>query len=491
MSNQKEKDSLKASFIYASLQIFTVVSSLIRNKILAYYTGAVGMGMFALYNAPINFLSILVNFGLPFSSVYEISKVLVEDDDQKKYNVIKSLFLTLLVFGLVVLLLLLLFSEKISTYYFKNESWYVIFYIGLVVILNVFTDAIKSTLQALRFKKLLIKSSIVSLIVTLLATLPIVILFKKEGILLSIVIGSFTALFCMFFFSWSVLGISRKNKKEEILKTSKSLIFAGFKFTISQQIGAISKLILVGFLSNYASMQFLGYYSIAVSFTIGIFGAIIISLTTDYYPRMIVAINDGTETSKTLIHEHLRVSLLIVVPMIIIFLNNVGLIVELTLSRDFLVIVRFLQIAMLGVFFQVFNAPLGLVLLAAGKRNFTLLFEGVVMNSLFLGLSIIGYLYNGLEGMAVFYDIYQITYSILIMSFLVRYIGISINKSILFLYAGFGILIFGIIIFSIIDYNLMGIKISWLLSILALFWCTYDFNKIYKLSRVLDIFKSY
>lgn len=491
MSNQEDKDSLKTSFIYASMQIFTVAGSLIRNKVLAYFTGAVGMGLFALYNAPINFLSILVNFGLPFSAVYEITKAVQEDDGQRKYNVIKSLFFTLIAFSIFMILLLFIFSNKISNSYFKNEGWYAIFYVGLVVIFNVLTDAIKSILQALRLKKLLIKSSIFSLIITLVVSMPIVILYNYSGILPSIVIGSLTALLCMWFLSKSELGIYHKNIHKDITKTSKTLISAGFKYTLSQQIGALSKLILVGFLSKFGGMQVLGYYSIAASFTIGIFGTIIISLTTDYYPRMITAINNGLETAKPIIHEHLRVSLLIVLPMIIVFVNNVSFIVEVTLSRDFLVIVKFLQIAMLGVFFQIFNAPLGLVLLAAGKKNFNLLFEGLAMNFLFLGLSIIGYLYNGLEGMAVFYNIYQIIYSILIMYFLVHYFDLRINNSTLSQYAGFGILIFGIIVFSILKYNIMGIKISWAISILALFWCTYNLNKIYKLSSILSFFKSY
>jgi O-antigen/teichoic acid export membrane protein len=489
MSNNQNKNGLNGLFIYAGLQMFTVLSSLIRNKFIAHFTGAFGMGLYAMYNTPIGFLSILVNFGLPFSAIYEIASTIDKEKNEKKYDVIKALLLTLLSFGLFVLIVLLLFSKKINSYYFNNEVWYTLIFVGLIVIFNVLSDAFKSILQALRLKKILMLSTIFSLALSLLFSLPILILYNEVGILPSLIIGSFTTLVCMFFFAWKEIGLTKKTKKIELFIASKKLISAGFKFTIAQQIGALSKLILIVFLTKFSSIVFVGYYSVATGFTIGIFGVIINSLTTDYYPKMVLALKENIGSVNYLIQNHIRNSVIIILPMIIVFINCLNIIIELLLSKEFLFIVDFLKIASLGVFFQIINAPLGLIFLAAGKRNFTLLFEGITMNFLFLGLSIIGYFYNGLEGMAVFYNIYQIIYLILISLFLTHYFNLSLSNGIILECAFLSILLFGIIIFSIFCFSILGVQISWMFSFLGLFWCIYRFNEIYSLSKLIDRFK--
>lgn len=477
LKTYNKQDALKGSLLYASLQIAIVVFSFMRSKILAVFIGAGGIGLMAVYSAPINFISAVVNFGLPFSAIKEIAASSSEASPQRKIAVIRAFFIMLVLLGFLAIAILSGFTNLVNRVYLNSKDFYAVFLITLVVFFNVLADGFKSVLQALRLRRKLAVSSLIGLTISTVISMPILIIFRIDGILFSLVLSSLITVIIMFYFSKGELNFGVKVDKKYLLNTSKGLILSSFKFSLSQQIGTLSKLILIWFLTSRAGLVFVGYYSVGNTFIVTYFGMAINSLSTDFYTKLIGALNEGIENVKLLVQEQLKISLIIVTPVIIVFINTLGFIIRITLSNDFLPIVSFLHIAVLGVYLQILNSILGLISFAAGKQNFFLIFEGVTMNLLSLALAVAGYFYRGLEGMAIFYVIYQFIYTISIVFFLKKSLHLHLDMILLKEFFLYGILILLITVCSFYENKLEIFKFSWVISTITVM---FFLNKLMK-----------
>ena len=483
--NATNKDTLKSSFLYVGLQIATILFSFLRNKILALFTGVAGMGLLALYSAPINLLATVVNFGLPFSAVREIAKAKAEENENIVFLTIRAFLLTLCVFGLLAVTAGCIFHKNVLEHYLNDGNLLVVFVIGVVAVLNVFADGLKSILQALRLRRRLAVASLFGLVLSMFVSIPLIILFRDDGILYSLLSGSLVLMLSMLCFAREHIHRSRDFTYKSTWKTSRHLVSSGFKFSVSQQLGALSKLGLIAFLNRDAGVEFVGYYSVASVFILTYFGMIISSLTTDFYPKMVASFSNGSNQVVQVINNQFKSSFLIVFPILVVFANTTEIVIRLTLTSDFLIIETYLLIALLGVYIQILNSVLGLVSFAAGKKNFFLFFEGFLMNFSFFVLSILGYLWKELEGIAFFFVIYQCIYFASVSIWLNRYMKFKIER---IFFKEFSILGLFLIVLSFLKYTelkSLGFKWSYLLSVSLLTYCVYKLNKIYNIRSFL------
>ena len=64
---------LKYTGIFGSIQGLSILTGVIRNKVMALLLGTQGMGMLSLLNSTVSFLSMSTSLGLSFSAVREIA----------------------------------------------------------------------------------------------------------------------------------------------------------------------------------------------------------------------------------------------------------------------------------------------------------------------------------------------------------------------------------------------------------------------------------
>lgn len=443
------------------------------------------MGLLALYSAPINLLASVVNFGLPFSAVREIAKAKAEENENVVFLTIRAFLLTLSVFGLLAITAGGIFHKNVIEHYINDGNLLVVLVIGVVAVLNVFADGLKSILQALRLRRRLAMANLFGLVLSMFVSIPLIIVFKADGILYSLLSGSLVLMLSMLWFAQEHIHRSRDFTYKSTWKTSRHLVSSGFKFSVSQQLGALSKLGLIAFLNQEAGVEFVGYYSVASVFILTYFGMIISSLTTDFYPKMVASFSNGSNQVVQVINNQLKSSFLIVFPLLVVFVNTTEIVIRLTLTSDFLKIETYLIIAVVGVYLQILNSVLGLVSFAAGKKDFFLLYEGVLMNLCFLILSILGYMWKGLEGMAIFFVIYQVVYLIGILTWLHTYMNLSMDKSQMKEFGFFGALLCFLCVLIYGHVQFMGFAFSWLLSFVLLLWSMYKLNLVYDFKSVL------
>ena len=67
------KKIVGATSLFGGVQVINMLCSLIRNKVIAIFLGAEGVGMISLFNSSIEMVSSLTNLGLRQSSVRDVA----------------------------------------------------------------------------------------------------------------------------------------------------------------------------------------------------------------------------------------------------------------------------------------------------------------------------------------------------------------------------------------------------------------------------------
>ena len=74
---------VKATGLLGGVQVFSILCSVVRNKCIALWLGAAGVGVIGLYNAAIEMIGALTSLGLRQSAVRDISQAHAAGDERR------------------------------------------------------------------------------------------------------------------------------------------------------------------------------------------------------------------------------------------------------------------------------------------------------------------------------------------------------------------------------------------------------------------------
>ena len=73
---------VKYTGLFGGVQGLSLLTSIVRNKLVAELLGPAGMGVINLFNAATTFVSNSTNFGVPFSAVRHVSELYEKNDEE-------------------------------------------------------------------------------------------------------------------------------------------------------------------------------------------------------------------------------------------------------------------------------------------------------------------------------------------------------------------------------------------------------------------------
>src|SRR5690606_13446749 len=121
---------LKATSIFGSLQIVTLISSIIKSKLVVMFIGANGYGLFGMFNSTVDIIKNLTGFAIESSAVKIIAESKDNDFKDKAIIVAKISLIT----GIIGLFITCLLSGIINNFAFENSThWYLISLLGFAV----------------------------------------------------------------------------------------------------------------------------------------------------------------------------------------------------------------------------------------------------------------------------------------------------------------------------------------------------------------------
>ena len=403
MENQRNDSSyshiLKYTGIFGGVQGLNVLISLVRNKFIALLLGPGGMGLISLFNTAISFISQATHLGISFSAVRHISELYDKHDEAKTAHFVKivrgwSLLTALL--GVLVCLVAGPFLSQ-ATFSWGDHSLHFILLapaVGMIAI----TGGETAILKGQRKLGALAIVQIVSVVASLLISIPIYYVFWQSGIVPVIVLMAFVTMCATLFYSLRLYPLQLSGAKG-ILGEGMEMVRLGVAYTLAGIIGSAAEMVIRSYLNLVGDLEVLGLYNAGYMLTITYAGMVFSAMETDYFPRL-SAVNHDIEATNMTVNRQMEVSLLILAPMLTGLIVMLPVLIPLLFSHEFMPVIAMAQVAVLAMFFKVLTLPVAYITLARGKSLLFLFLETVYFVA-FVVLIVYGYERWGLLGTGV------------------------------------------------------------------------------------------
>lgn len=374
---------LMVTGLFGGVQAVNVVASLIRNKCAALFLGPDGVGALSLLNTLVNMLVQLCGMGVSLSGVRRLSLAFDEGNVQRIRSVWSVRLLTISggSLGLVVCGLM--------------GHWL----LSPAVLLMIVCSGELAILKAARRLRWLALSQIVSVLSSLLLTVPLYIYYGASSIVAVVVLTALAALLPVLFCSLRVCPLQFPKAKTLFhLSEMRSMLRLGMAFTLAAVIGAASEYGIRVWLQGEASSQVVGWFSSAQLLTAGYMAILFSALEQDYMPRL--SATSDHRAASGIVRRQLLVLTGLTIPLVLIVMVLLPWLVPLLLSSSFLPIVPLARWWAGAMILKSATLPVAYLTLARGRSLDYLLLEAVYY--VFFVISVIvGWHYSGLSGVGV------------------------------------------------------------------------------------------
>lgn len=457
------KQILQSTTLFGGVQVFNILVSVIRSKIIALLIGPEGMGIAALLNSAINLISGITSLGIETSSVKYISQENVEKDKYNLYKIIAVLRKMVWFTGILGALVTLVFSSWLSLITFGDTNYSAWFaWLSISLLLKQLSGGQLAMLQGFRKLKFLAKANFFGSLIGLLISIPFYYYLRMEAIVPAIVISSVAALCCSWYYAAQIKVERVKVANRQLLTEGKGMLKLGIMLGLSGIITTTVAYVIQIYVSDKGGLAEVGLYNAGMMLLNSYVGLIFTSMSTDYFPRLASVSEDKIQVQLTVTHQAM-IAILIITPVIALFLAFAPLIVKILYSAKFVGIISMLCFGIVGMLFRAVSWSMGYILLAKGDSKMFIR-TAFGFNALFFVLSICGYHFFGLMGLGIAFTIHYFFHFLLLKIITAKrydfYFGSEFYR--LFLVC---ILICGItflvtfISHSLLRYSLMGVMI--------------------------------
>ena len=465
---------MKATSIFGGVQVFNILITLVRGKVVALLIGPAGMGLNGLFLSGLNLVKNITSLGIEESAVKDLAAT--HSKDKKSYNLTYSVFKSWIWFTAILgMLISILFAPLLSRFAFGNDSQtYSFIFLSATFVFGALTGGIYTLLRATRKIKQLARANIYGSVSGLLVTLPILYFYGIDGVMPSIIAASGAGFLVSLLFRKFVDAEEVELSIKEKFDLGKPMVGMGINMSLSTTIGLFSTFIVSIFITRRSDLGVLGLFNAANSIIGGYIGMIFTAMSADYFPRLSEVADNAAKWKNVINHqiEILLLALLFILPNLILFLDYL---IEILLSSEFLKTVDFIHVAAVGIPFKGLLWAVNYTYLSKGDSRI-FLYTQMTSIPIFLLGRIMGFEFYGLVGLALF-EVFTI-----IFVFLFNYIITSkkylykIEKSTLLLCIFVSLLIVLMNFLKRSNFNI-SIYILILLTLLSSFVSIYQLNK--------------
>jgi len=365
------KKLLRTTAIIGSAQILVILIQIIRAKIVALIIGPEGIGIIGNTLAFVGVLENICFLGIHIALLRYSS----EEANKKRFLEISKLFSTTIFIHIIVsflgIIISIFFLQKINLSIYQNLIYLPI---SLFAILSVPFLMLKADFNyifnAFNKVKLLGKITIISSIVNLTITVPLIFLWGLKGAIFSIFANALITFFVsIYFYKFYDNGYFYNKIKIKKSLFSKKESLKMFKYGGANQLAILinsfsgyilrifvtGKLLLEGAGIFNASMRF-GSYLLMLQGPLGIY----------LYPKISSIYKNKQETKKE-INDTLRFFLIIIPPIIVCFLLFSDIAIKLLLTNAFMAVRVMLVWIFIAKFFEILQSIMALPLFVMEK----------------------------------------------------------------------------------------------------------------------------
>ncbi len=402
MSEQQKGTSygsiFKTTFLFGFVQVFNIIVKVGINKVVALLLGANGMGIIGLFNTAIGTIKTGAGLGVNQSAVRDISEANGCNDYGRFSRIISLTNRVILFTSLLGVIVTIALSPVLSQWQFGNHNYTIAFvWLSIVVGLNIFSEGQLAILKGMRQLRSLAKASMIGSLVGLLSAVPFYFFFGEGGIVPSLIITAFAALFFSNYYVRKIKYDRIKLTLKEVFKESGPMVKMGVALMLVGFIGSIFDLIVASFISRHGSLADVGLYNAGSTIITGYFGIVITAMSTDYYPR-ISAVHTDNAMLKIEMDRQSESGLVMIFPLVVLFVFLSRFFIRILYSEEFEVSNQYTDYAMIGTILTVVSNCMGMILLAKQASNIFVL-SVLGQRTLLVGVYLFLYSQFGLLGL--------------------------------------------------------------------------------------------
>lgn len=437
--NNSYSHILKYTGIFGGVQGLNILVGLVRNKFTAIFLGTSGMGLLALFNSTLSFLSSSCNFGIPTSGV----RVVAESHD--KVCLVRSVCFLSALLGFVVCLVVggvldFFASSSVSSMSFASSASSSAAFgashslqfllLAPTVLFTILAGGEMAILKGLgKLRQQAILASVLALL-SLIFSVPIYGYFGERGIMAVLFLLAFSQWFLSFLCLRRVVPF-RLRFSRRMLIDGLPMIRMGGSFVVSGMMATGAELLVRAFIGWRGNLSDVGLFNAGVTIVLVYAGMIFSVMDADYYPRLsaVGGSRMGTEAVKAhnaIINRQLEVNVLLAVPVVLLLVVFLPYLLPLLYNRDFLGVLGMAQVASVGLLFKAIYLPIEYIPLSRGDAKVFLVQESCAVLLLVVS-EIGGYLLFGLTGIGAGILVAYLLESIGVFFFSCRYYGYRIS----------------------------------------------------------------
>lgn len=355
--------------IFGGVQVYNILITLVRGKILAILIGTAGMGLNGLLMSGLNLVNRVSGLGLSESAVRDISAAYSTGDElriRRVYTVFNRWIWFSAILGLVLTICL---APVLSKFAFKDGSRSGAFMVlSVTFIFGALTGGIYTLLRGLQRIKNLAWANIYGSTAGLLVTIPIFYFFRIDGVVPAIIAASAVTYIVSVFFRRKVNIRPTVVSFRETFTEGKQMAALGIALSLGALLSAGVKFVLSAYVSKTASLAELGIYNAGQSIMEGYVGMVFSAMGVDYYPRLCAVIDNPVDW-KRVVNQQIEIVLLILGPILAFILVSAPILVRILLSSEFMPALGFIFWATLAVLIKGIVWASGFVIIAKGDKK--------------------------------------------------------------------------------------------------------------------------
>ncbi len=429
-ANNNYKEGLKGTTLFGGVQIYKILISVIRSKLLAIFLGPSGVGVLGLLSSATDFVYSLSNFGLGTSAVRDISEANKEGDIHR-LSYVSTVFKKLVwVTGLLGLSICLLFAPVLSQVSFGSHDFTFTFAILSVILLfRMLSEGQNTLLQGTHNLRMMAKSNVWGNTFGLIVTAPLYYFFGVRGIAPALILTFLINLLVSWYYSSKIKLEKVEVSYKQALVAGKKMLKLGGYIALSGLISTIVPYIIQVFIEKKGGLQDVGLYVAGFAIVNTYVGMVFTAMATEYFPRL-SSIAKESGAFNIALNQQMQICILLIAPLICAFIVFSKVAIVVLYSNEFLSIEHMILFAVFAILFKAPSWCCSYAILAKGDGKIFFITEMLVL-ILQVGLYMCFYLWLGLTGIGLAFIVMYIYY--LIQEWFVcrkRY-GFSISRDVI------------------------------------------------------------
>ena len=307
----------KASALLGGTQIAVMLLRMIRSKIIAVLVGPTGTGTANLFTSTTDFVGVVAGLGIRSSGVRQIAAANSSGDLDHLAKTVTVLRWSVRATGLAGGLAVLSFSQPLGRLSFGDDlhTWGMAL-MSIVLIFDGVSAGRWALLQGLRRIRDLAKCKILGAAIGTLTSFVILGVWRAEGIVPLIIVGSITSTLVSWLYARKVRVQKVVMPRAEVVTYVRGFISLGFAFLASGMLGTFASYLARILVANGLGIEGVGLYAAALSLSTVFVGFVLEAMGTDFFPRL-SGMADNHQEMNRLVNEQTEMGLLFAMPAVL------------------------------------------------------------------------------------------------------------------------------------------------------------------------------